>query len=91
MADTFISVISVVRGSDAAEAELSRAAGMIREALRKWQVSAAPEDVDLYLASEYGAHTARDVLKGTPVKNQLDNRKARFLRHFDQVRRNRRE
>lgn len=45
------------------------------------------EDVMRYLESRYGELTAQEVLSGRSVAAQLGFRRARFLKHFEEVRR----
>lgn len=38
-----------------------------------------------FLATEYGTYMAKDVLNGVPVARQLEERPARFLKHYAEV------
>lgn len=48
---------------------------------------ASLEDINKYLASEFGERTAEEVLAGRSVNSQLEFRLQRFLRNFAVVQR----
>lgn len=84
----FYALVAGIRGQQAAEREWSRAAGDIFTFLKARKIEATPEQVRDYLDSEFGRFAAHDLVTGKqPVARQLEFRPARFLKHFDQVKR----
>jgi hypothetical protein len=83
----FRETFAAVRGELSAATEYERAKLTIHAHLRS--VGPPPHDaeVDAYLQSEYGGLMARDALNKNYVKTQLQDRPARFLKHFLEVRR----
>lgn len=82
----FVRVLSTRFNSDRANALFWEAFTTIHKALPK---DTALEDVMRYMESRYGDLTAQEVLNGRSVESQLEFRRARFLKHFEEVRRKR--
>ena len=78
---TFWKAVAAARGEEAADLELDRARVAVREA----RPSNSAEEADRFLAGPYGSKVAAEVLAGTPVAQQIEERRERFRRHFEQT------
>lgn len=79
----FFGTVAAQKGQDGAEKEWPRAFQAITSAVP----DAKPEEVRNFLDSPYGRHVADEHLSRHPIEKQLEFRRARFLKHFKEVRR----
>lgn len=79
----FFGTILSSRSEEEATQEWDRAVATIRAA----RPNASDAVIRNYLDSVYGRHTAVAVLNRTPVRAQIEERPARFRKHFEQIER----
>ena len=86
----FWQTIEAAKGPQVALSEMDRATAVIWRHVCKVDGHLANDlavvnQVARFLDSEFGGYMAQDVLRKVPVGRQLDERPARFLKHFRQV------
>jgi hypothetical protein len=81
----FLEVYSARKGDEAGRAAWCSVFNQVCTQLPEVE----PDDVKAYLDSEWGGKMATDLMNGQSVASQVAFRKARFMKHFKQVLRNR--
>lgn len=79
----FFGAISSSRGEEVATKEWDKAVATIRAA----RPNASDRVIRNFLDSVYGRHVANGVLHKSPVRAQIEERPARFKKHFEQIER----
>lgn len=79
----FFGTVQLKRGEKGAQQAWQVAFTAIQKAVPK----ANPADIRNFLDSKYGRHTADQVLDGTSVQDQIEARRARFIKKFAEIQR----